>query len=84
MLVFLRGTCSIASANFEVHIVSESEAARFGEFGAKLKAYSPRFAGPVPPEDGARQLLKVIYASSLENGNGGTCVSYFGSTTKWL
>ncbi|CAH0025610.1 unnamed protein product [Clonostachys rhizophaga] len=84
--VFVMGICAGSVDTFEgvAPSFSESEAARFGEFGAKLKAYSPRFAGPVPPEDGTRQLLKIIYASSLENGNGGTCVSYFGSTTKWL
>ncbi|VUC35715.1 unnamed protein product [Clonostachys rosea] len=64
--------------------LSERDQARFQDFGAKVQAYATKYAGPVPPEEGASQLLKVMHNSSLVNGNGGTCVSFFGSTTKWL
>ncbi|CAH0047437.1 unnamed protein product [Clonostachys solani] len=84
--VLTMGICAGSVDTFEGErpSFSEKDTARFGEFGTKLQAYSARFAGPVPPEDGARQLLKVMHASSIEGGNGGTCVSYFGSTSQWL
>ncbi|VUC30101.1 unnamed protein product [Clonostachys rosea] len=84
--VLIMGICagSVNTAEGQMPSFSESDMDKFREMGGKLQAYSPRFAGPVPPEDGARQLLKVMDASSIENGNGGKCVSYFGSTSRWL
>lgn len=49
----------------------------------KLASYAPHFTGPVSPEKGAKSIMKVVYAASLENGSGGAHVSYMG-TTRYL
>jgi hypothetical protein len=52
-------------------------------FGGKLAAYAPDFKGPVSPEKGAKSIMKVVYAAGLEQGSGGSHVSYMG-TSRYL
>ncbi len=58
--------------------------ARMQVFLDKLRAYAPEWKGPVPPEDGARAMLRVMESADIQQGNAGRCVSYFGSTEKWM
>jgi hypothetical protein len=60
-------------------LAPDDDIARLHAFGAKIAAYAPHFTGPVSPETGAKSVMKVIYASSVEKGDGGSHVSYMGT-----
>lgn len=49
----------------------------------KFAAYAPHFKGPEAIDVAIRDVLSVIYKSSVENGDGGSFVSQFG-TKKWI
>lgn len=48
-----------------------------------LRAGAPGWSGPLTPTESATMVLKVIYDSSLEKGNGGAFVSHHGNK-EWL
>ncbi|KAK1963306.1 short-chain dehydrogenase [Colletotrichum sublineola] len=50
--------------------------------GAIFEQYAPGFKSKAP-EDAAKDVMKVIYESSLENGRGGAFISHLGSK-QWL
>jgi hypothetical protein len=47
------------------------------DIGRKFASYAPDFTGPAPAETAAEIVLKLAHAASLENGDGGSAVSYF-------
>ncbi|KAH6695130.1 short-chain dehydrogenase [Plectosphaerella plurivora] len=53
------------------------------EMMASFSNFAPD-ARPAAPHESVRDVLNVIYKSSLENGDGGQFVSHLGSTTQWL
>jgi hypothetical protein len=65
-------------------IVNDDETVRMQAFFGKIVGYAPHFKGPVSPEIGAKSIMKVIHAASLEKGDGGKHVSYWGSTSRCL
>lgn len=50
--------------------------------GAKFNEYAPGVK-PATTEESVTDVMKVIYNSSLENGNGGAYISHLG-TKRWL
>lgn len=65
-------------------LVTEDDNARLQDMMGRVFGYAPHKTGAALPEEGAKQLLKVIYGASLEAGSGGRSVSYKGSTERWL
>jgi len=49
----------------------------------KFKAYTPNLTPPNSPEGAADGIMKLVYQSSLEKGNGGSFISHNG-TQNWL
>ena len=66
-----------------IYLVSDNEMARMQAMFQKITAYAPYFSGPVSPDIGAKSIMKVVHAASLENGSGGKHVSYMG-TARYL
>ncbi len=56
---------------------------RLKELGASFAKYSTDFKGPAPPAEAARDVMNVVYAASLEKGDGGSFVSHFGNK-RWM
>jgi len=61
----------------------EKDLPKVGAVMAKFAAYAPHFTGPSSAESSIKDMLAVINASSVENGNGGTAVSHKGNQN-WL
>ena len=55
----------------------------FQGLSGKFAAYAPHFTGPITAEESISLMLKLFEKSSVENGNGGSFVSHFG-TKQWL
>lgn len=49
----------------------------------KLATYAPEFKGPLPVEEGIRNIRKVWEEASIEGGYAGAFVSHFGNK-QWL
>ncbi|OLN81852.1 putative oxidoreductase C663.08c [Colletotrichum chlorophyti] len=62
--------------------VNEHQLQCLMKIGAKFNEYTPGFQ-PLTAEDSVAAVLKVVYGSSLENGNGGDFLSQFGNK-QWL
>lgn len=44
-----------------------------------FREYAPHFRGPSTPEAAVRDVLSVMHRASVQNGNGGTFVSHYGT-----
>jgi hypothetical protein len=60
-------------------VVDLENAARMKALFGKLMSYAPTFTGPIPPEQSVKEIMKLVYESSLEKGNGGSFVSHLGT-----
>ncbi|KAI1127401.1 hypothetical protein F5Y10DRAFT_242971 [Nemania abortiva] len=62
---------------------TDAQKQRFGGFIQSLQRYAPHFTGPKTTESAVEDLLAVIAKSSVQNGDGGSFVSQFG-TKQWV
>ncbi|KAI0444120.1 NAD(P)-binding protein [Xylaria telfairii] len=62
---------------------TDAQKQRFGDFIHSLQRYAPNFTGPKSTKSAAEDLLAIIGKSSVENGDGGSFVSQFG-TKQWI
>ncbi|KAI0858795.1 NAD(P)-binding protein [Xylaria cubensis] len=62
---------------------TDEQKQKFGNFVQNLQRYAPHFTGPKTTESAVEDLLTVVGKSSVENGDGGSFVSQFG-TKQWL
>ncbi|KAI0457981.1 hypothetical protein F5B21DRAFT_512400 [Xylaria acuta] len=62
---------------------TDAQKQRFGDFLQSLQRYAPHFTGPKTTESAVEDLLAVVGKSSVENGDGGSFVSQFG-TKRWI
>lgn len=60
-------------------VVTDEETRLQGEMVGKFMQYAPDFKGPTPIDESIGMMLSVMEKSSIEAGNGGTCVSQFGN-----
>ncbi|KAI0116374.1 hypothetical protein GGR51DRAFT_501144 [Nemania sp. FL0031] len=62
---------------------TDAQKQRFGNFIKGVQRYAPHFTGPSTTEAAVKRVLAVIDKSSVENGDGGSFVSQFG-TKQWV
>ncbi|RYC57809.1 hypothetical protein CHU98_g8397 [Xylaria longipes] len=62
---------------------TDAQKQRFAGYLQSLKPYAPHFTGPKTTESAVEDLLAIVGKSSVENGDGGSFVSQFG-TKQWL
>ncbi|KAI0468862.1 NAD(P)-binding protein [Xylaria cf. heliscus] len=62
---------------------TDAQKQRIAEFFQGLQRYAPHFTGPSTTESSVNDILAVIDKSSVENGDGGSFVSHFG-TKQWI